>query len=293
MSWPGKYFAPPTPRARRWVERSLGPGSQVIRVRRLGGGTASAMHAVDVRRGGLVVRLALRRYVAFPVLEEEPDAPEREARNLQLVEKAGLAAPRLVAVDPAGSDCDVPAVLMTRLSGHLELEPRDMEIWLRRIAELLPPIHAVDVKGASLTQWQVWDDLRNASVPAWSRRPKSWRDLIGIARGPWPKYAPRFVHHDFQHYNVLWSRGRPTGVVDWMSAALGPVELDFAHFRHNLLLDFGYAVAERFARQYRDVTGEEPNPFWEALTLPADWAKTQKQREALDEYVGSLLAALR
>ena len=262
-------------------------------MRRLGGGTASAMHAVDVRRGQSVLRLALRRYVAFPVLEEEPDAPEREARNLQLVEKAGIAAPRLVAVDATGLECDVPAVLMTRLSGHLELQPRDMEGWLRRMAELLPPIHAVDVTNASLAHWEVWDDLRNTNVPQWSSHRESWRRLIEIVRGPWPDYKPRFVHHDFQHYNVLWSRLRPTGVVDWMSSGLGPVELDYGHFRHNLVLHFGYGAAERFAKHYREVSGEEPNPFWEALTLPAAWAKTQKQREALDEYVASLVAALR
>ncbi|SRR6266851_7732100 len=106
MGWPGNYFLPPTARARRWVEKSVGPGAEVIRVRRLRGGTAAAMHAVDVRRDGFVIRLALRRYVALPVLEEEPGAPEREARNLQVVEAAGVAAPRPVAVDAVGAECE-------------------------------------------------------------------------------------------------------------------------------------------------------------------------------------------
>jgi aminoglycoside phosphotransferase (APT) family kinase protein len=252
------------------------------------------MHAVDVRRrDGFVTRLALRRYVALPVLEEEPDAPEREARNLQVVEAAGVAAPRLVAVDAEGAECDVPAVLMTRLGGHLELRPADFERWLRRMTELLPPIHAIDPNAAGLTQWQLWDDLRKAQVPDWTRHANEWERLIGIVSGPWPQYRPRFVHRDFQHYNVLWSRGRPTGIVDWMSASVGPVELDYAHFRHNLLFDFDYPVAEQFARHYRDVMGEEPDPFWEALTLSADWYRTAAQHEALDAYVQSLVAQLR
>ena len=252
------------------------------------------MHAVDVRRrSGSVMRLALRRYVALPILEEYPGAPEREARNLELVEAAGIAAPRLIAVDAEGAESDVPSVLMTRLGGHLELQPADMDSWLRRMAELLPPIHAIDAADAAgLARWELWDDLRQAEVPDWSRRPEAWARLIRVVRGPWPEYRPRFVHHDFQHYNVLWSRGRPTGVVDWMSAAVGPVELDYGHFRHNLLGDFGFETAERFRRHYREVTGEEPDPFWEALTLPTGWSRTEAQREALDAYVLFLASTL-
>ena len=251
------------------------------------------MHAVDVRSArGAVIKLALRRHLAFRLLAEEPDVAEREARNLQLVEKAGVAAPRLVAVDADGAECDVPAVLMTRLSGHLELHPSDVDLWLRRMAQLLPPIHAVNTDGARVSEWELWDDLRPTQPPEWTRNRRDWERLIGISRGPWPRYAPRFVHRDFQHYNVLWSRGRPTGVVDWVDAALGPVELDFGHFRHNLLFDFGYEAAERFAAVYREVTGEEPNPFWEALTLPNKWVMSPEQHGAMDRYVSSLVAQL-
>ncbi len=239
-----------------------------------------------------MVKLALRRYLAFAVLEETPDAPEREARNLQLVESAGIAAPRLVALDSSGAECDVPAVLMSRIGGHLELKPSDIDSWLRHMAELLPPIHAVNIGATQVAAWEVWDDLRVATPPDWTRNRKEWERLIDIVRRPWPRYARRFVHHDFQHYNVLWSRGRPTGVVDWMSAAVGPVELDFGHFRHNLLNDFGFEVAERFAAHYRKVTGEDPDPFWEALTLPVGWATAPEQRRAMDMYVSALLAKL-
>jgi aminoglycoside phosphotransferase (APT) family kinase protein len=247
------------------VEKSVGPGSAVIRVRRPGGGTASAVHALDVRGpNSAVMQLALRRYLLFSELEEVPDAAEREARNLQLVERAGIAAPRLVAVDADGAECDVPAVLMTRLRGHLDLQPRDIDLWLRRMAELLPPIHAIDPGDGQVPEWTLWNDLRGAQPPEWSRKASDWEALIDIVRGPWPRYVSHFVHRDFQHYNVLWSRGPPTGVVDWASACMGPVELDFGHFRHNLLGDFGFDVAERFA-----------------------------ERGAMDAYVASLIAKLR
>ena len=116
--------------------------------------------------------------------------------------------------------------------------------------------------------------------------------LIEIVRGPWPAYEPRFVHRDFEHYNVLWSRGRPTAVLDWVNASMGPVELDFGHFRRNLVADFGFEVAERFLHLYREVVGAEPDPFWEALNLTPEWAKTEQQRRELDAYVGSLVAKI-
>jgi aminoglycoside phosphotransferase (APT) family kinase protein len=267
-----------------------------MRVRRLGGGSSSAVHAVDVRRrGGLVSRLVLRRHLQFSWLADEPDLAEKEARNLQLLERAEIAAPRLVAVDGDGSDCDVPAVLMTQMSGHLDLHPKQLDLWLRRMAELLPPIHAIEPGSVHVQDWKVWheDDLRKTQPPEWSGRKRDWERLIDIVGGPWPAYAPRFVHRDFQHYNVLWSRGRPTGVLDWIDASMGPVELDFGHFRRNLVTDFGFDVAEQFLHHYREVTGEEPNPFWEALNLSPGWAKSDRERSDTDAYAASLLAKLR
>jgi aminoglycoside phosphotransferase (APT) family kinase protein len=295
MAWPGAYFQPPTQRALRWVEHSVGRGSKVIRARRLGGGSSSAVHAVDVRRrSGQVSRLVLRRHLLFSWLADEPDLAEKEARTLQLLERNSIAAPRLVAVDPDGGECDVPALLMTRIPGHLDLDPREIDPWLHRMAELLPPIHAIEPGSVHVQAWRVWaeDDVRTIEPPDWTQRGRDWARLIEIARGPWPAYRPRFVHRDFQHYNVLWSRGRPTGLLDWIDASMAPVELDFGHFRRNLVTDFGFDVAERFLDHYRAVTGEEPNPFWEALNLSPAWAKTGRQQADTDAYAASLVAKL-
>src|SRR5437588_9226601 len=124
VAWPGTRFLAPTPMAKRWVEKAVAPGAEVVRVRRLSRGTASAVHAVDVRvAGGTILRLVLRRHLLFSSLQEDPDVAEREARNLQLLERAGIAAPRLVAVDPSGDGCDVPAVHLTTVPGHVGRQP--------------------------------------------------------------------------------------------------------------------------------------------------------------------------
>jgi aminoglycoside phosphotransferase (APT) family kinase protein len=255
--------------------------------------TSSAVHAVDIRRSrGLTLRLVLRRHLLFRSLQEEPDLAEKEARNLQLLEHARIAAPRLVAVDLEGAECDVPAVLMTRMPGHLDLKPRDLETWLRRMAELLLPIHAIEPGPFRVQRWEIWDDLRKMSPPAWSARKRDWERLIEIVRGRWPDYKSRFVHRDFQHYNVLWARGRPTCRLDWINASMGPVELDFGHFRYNLLGDFGLKIAQRFIVYHRQVTGEEPHPFWEALNFAPAPPRTETETVTFDTYIASLLAKL-
>ena len=53
-----------------------------------------------------------------------------------------VARPVLLAVDPAGATAGVPAVLMSRLPGRVDWWPSDMDRWLRRLAGLLPRIHA-------------------------------------------------------------------------------------------------------------------------------------------------------
>jgi aminoglycoside phosphotransferase (APT) family kinase protein len=236
--------------------------------------------------------LVLKRYVRNHILDDEPWLIENEANCLRLLGKTSVPAPQLVAVDLDGRECDVPAVLMTGMPGRLVLRPPNLDVWLRGMAELLPAIHAVDPGPTAVRAWEIWDDIRDMRPPPWTRNPESWQALINAARRPWPKYTPTFVHRDFQQYNVLWQGGRPSAVVDWMNASVGPMELDFNQFRYNLLGEFGFDVAQRFLQIYRQVTGHEPNPFWEALNFANLGPVMPQQIDDYDAYVQSLLAQL-
>ena len=161
------------------------------------------------------------------------------------------------------------------------------------MAELLPPINAIDPGDVSVPEWEVWDDMRRSRVPEWSRMPEVWRKLIELVHRPWPAYEPVFLHRDFQHYNVLWLRGRPSAVVDWMNICMGPVEMDLQQFRRNLLWEFGNEVAQRYLRIYREVTGIDPDPFWEALNFGDAWTEVPPHMvDDYDAYVASLLSRL-
>ena len=74
----------------------------MARVRALAGGTASAVHAVDVvDRAGTLHPLVLRRYVRG----EGPEEPRREAAALEATAPLAVPTPRLVAVGARAPCC--------------------------------------------------------------------------------------------------------------------------------------------------------------------------------------------
>src|SRR4051812_18889466 len=115
-------------RAREWVRRQVGPGAPIVSEHARSGGTASAVHAVTVDdAAGARRHLMLRRFVRADWLAEEPDLAEHEARVLELLRPSRLPVPELVAVDIDGTECDVAAVLMTRVPGRVRWSPRDVD----------------------------------------------------------------------------------------------------------------------------------------------------------------------
>jgi len=220
---------------------------------------------VERRRGGRAL-LVLRRYVRADWLAREPDLALREARALRLAGLAAVATPELIAVDEDGSECDVPAVLMSRVTGRVRMDPAELDGWLRQMAEVLPAIHAVDDDTvAELQRYRPWADLDQLVAPGWTREPEAWAAVIALAQGPRPRVKRRFIHRDYHPMNVIWSRGRLSGVVDWTNASLGPPGNDVAWCRQNLVSSHGLRAAERFRELYESVAGVEQHPVWDAL----------------------------
>src|SRR4029077_11093402 len=47
-----------------------------------------------------------------------------------------------------------------------------------------------------------------------------WEQARRVLAGPAPK-SVTFIHGDYQHFNLLWTRGRLTGVIDWTLGGMG------------------------------------------------------------------------
>lgn len=276
-----------------WAAAAYGPGSRVTQVRALPGGMSSAVHRVTVEdRMAQLHRLVLRRYVRDDWLAREPDLAEREARILRLLGSSPIPTPGLVAVDATGAQAGVPAVLMTVLPGHVEWDRIGQEPWLRQLAELLPVLHSTPVPdGSGIRPYQPSYTADEIKPPPWTRHPKAWQRAIQIYQEP-PGTAERaLIHRDYHPGNVLWSRGRISGLVDWPNASLGSPEADVGHCRANLLGP-DTATADRFLALYQDASARSTyHPYWD-IAAAVDLGHSDSDPDfVLDDWLAAAVAS--
>jgi hypothetical protein len=239
---------------RHWVEAAVGPGAAVVRARRMHGGVTSVVHAVDVDdRSGTRHRLVLRTHPAGGFIEQEPGLVADEVRALSALEAAGVGSvPRLVAADEDGSEAGRPSVLSTRLPGRPIVGGMDEDRWADGLAEgVVGNVRALRAVASDLPRYRPWHEVGPGArviPPAWVRDPSGWvRSMQAIVDDVLPSAWPQQpIHRDSNPGNLLWHRGRVTGVVDWVHLCRGPVEDDVARCRVNVWLLAGRRAADRF-----------------------------------------------
>jgi RimJ/RimL family protein N-acetyltransferase len=251
---------------RAWAERTA--GASIVSARRLPGASSTAVHGLRLSDGR---RMVLRRYVWPGFLDAEPAGPRREVDALLLAGERGLRVPELVGFDLAGDGIGdgVPVVLMSWLSGRAVGVPD-----LGLLAETAAAVHDVDPTGLGHDYFPWYQGTAVGPPPA-STRPALWEEAIELWRTAVPSYRPALIHRDFHPGNVLWSRRRLSGVVDWVNACRGPRGCDVAHCRGNLIDLGGVAAADGFVAAYEAVTGEPHHPYWDMASIleagPSSW----------------------
>jgi aminoglycoside phosphotransferase (APT) family kinase protein len=298
VTFPDRSF-PPDSSTLRWVEACLGPGSKVTMVRPLTGGLSHANHALLVQtRGGTAHRLVLRRWTGSEASARLAEySPEREIAALSLLAACETPTPTLVAADPSGTFCDVPALLITRLLGHPPRPaPDDLPEYLIQFAAALLTIHAT-AGAASMPVYEPYTRPQDRLTPRGAKRPGLWEHAIDAANRPAPDEPPHFIHRDYHPDNTLWAGGRLTGVIDWTSASYGPVAIDVAHMRWNLAVRYGAPVADRFLDAFDQVSGGyEHDPHWDLQCvvdlLGGDTLLTPAEVAALETYLMGVLDRL-
>jgi aminoglycoside phosphotransferase (APT) family kinase protein len=235
--------------------------ARVVAVRRLVGGITSSVHRVILepptgRRFSVVLR-------QWPQAQEDEPVPSvaNEVRVLGAVAKADLPVPQVLAFS---EDVDGhPSIVMTYLPGRMDLDPRDPMGWIRQMAAALPVIHAVEPVGRELGSSLTF--LREG-VPAWASRPEVWAEATRVLEGPMPR-SRRFIHGDYQHFNLLWSRGQLSGVVDWACSGVGAPDRDVGHCRLNLAVLHSPELAERFRLAYEAEAGRRVERSWDVFEI--------------------------
>ncbi|MDQ6671992.1 MAG: phosphotransferase [Chloroflexota bacterium] len=230
------------------------PGGEVVRVRRLGGGLGGATHAIDVSTyRQMRRRLVLKRYPGgHPTIA-------REWRGLEVARDLEVPSPEPVALDADGTWFGTPALVMTRLPGRAEVNLVNTDAYVGQVASALARIHrapavpgmpeAVDPQPS-----HIW---ASPALPPRSLLLRRAHQTIEHACAAEAEQI--LIHGDFHPGNLLWSRGRLTGVVDWASLGRGPRAYEVAHCRADLALLFGRLTADRLLERYAADTGETPS----------------------------------
>ena len=224
-----------------WVADELG---DVTYVRERTGGVGSRVHEVEARGRRYVVRVVPHR----PDVPGHDPAAEvaNEARALEATRGLALA-PDLVAADPVGEHAGVAASIQTCLPGEVDVVRLDVEL----LAEAVAAVQGIDATG--LPPFDPWADV---DVPPTDG-------------------APGLVHRDLHPGNVLVAGGRLTGLVDWVHARCGPVEVDVSRCRVEVALLAGVVAADAFLERCRPLVPRYDRA-WDALVVAElrPWAHT-------------------
>jgi aminoglycoside phosphotransferase (APT) family kinase protein len=251
-----------------WVAASMGPGSRVVGHSRLTGGINSAVHRLTVEQHDTRTFVVLRQYPAGSVALRA--AMEQEIANLEVVAGSGLPVPTIVATDVAGTATGgAPSLLMTRIPGHVHLDPAEHRPWIERIAELAARLHSVDLPAPTFRAWaDSWiTPLGQFQVPVGARKPAVWRAAFDALELPPPEDDAVFLHCDYLPVNLLWSRGRITGLTDWNSIHRGSRAIDVGQCRRYLASLYSPEWAEELRTLYESIAGVRIHPWWDLYSL--------------------------
>lgn len=257
-----KRAAPPSRSLLAWIEGRC--SARVTGTRRLQGGISTPVHAVSLARSGTVLApVVVRHWTGLDHDEGRKDVAV-EAGVLDQLGPTPVPSPTLLGVSDGAATDGVPAVLMSRLPGRVHLAPADLSSWLHQMASTLAEIHQVQADAVAHPPGR-----RPApdEPPAWSTRPALWRAALDVLQDDPPPTPEVFLHGDYQHFNLLWSRGRLSGVVDWTQPRRGAPAADAAHCILNLTILFGHETAGRFRVAYEQASGHVVEPWWELHRL--------------------------
>lgn len=255
----------PTKEAQAWAGSAFAPGAHVIATRRLTGGAATTVHLLtieDVR--GARHHAVLRRWTDADDHVSGADCVRREAHILTQLSATDLVAPTLLATDPLGTHCGHAALLMSRLPGRIDLQPKSADAWLQTLASTLAHIHRTPLKAPPAESWLNSDNL---IVPSWTKRPELWRDAFDLIGGSPTSDEECFIHHDYQPFNLLWRRGSLSGIVDWVWGSTGSPSFDVGHCRLNLAILYSDELAKRFLELYESISGRKVNAWRDVSEL--------------------------
>lgn len=242
---------------------------------RLSGGANMESWRFTAGAGSFVLRRA-------PSLEMMAGRPMDHAGEVQVVRAAraaGVMAPEVI-VELQPADGIGSGYVMRAICGSSDpatiLAEADPALAIRDIARELVAVHRTDCAGLPAPVLDTVDalaGLRDRFLAYGGDRPILALALRWLERNVPPPLPPRLVHGDFRLGNLMFERGRLTGVLDWELAHLGDWHEDLAfgcmtvwRFSRPDRPGYGLTSVEELARAYEEAGGDRFDPdrfrFW-------------------------------
>ncbi len=146
--------------------------------------------------------------------------------------------PLLLAIDETGEHAGLRAVLQTRLPGQPVVTPTPAPPWCDNKPKWLS------------VQQRLYDALPLSNAP------------IGL------------IHRDLHPGNILFDGGALSGIVDWVNASWGPVEVDIAKCRVEVAMLTTIEVADALLAQVADIVSNYDR-MWDMVVLIELWTDPQ------------------
>lgn len=160
-----------------------------------------------------------------------------EVAALDVATAHRLPAPRVVAVDPTGSEVGRPALVQTWITGDSRIPTPGDPGRGRELGRVAAAIHSVDL---APTEHLPVRTSSLATVPFETLPvPAACADLFAevreaVAATPAPSGPTGFVHGDLWQGNTLWDDGEHVGTLDWDHAGVGHPTVDLGSLRWDL-----------------------------------------------------------
>ncbi|WP_427886652.1 aminoglycoside phosphotransferase family protein [Kribbella sp. GL6] len=186
------------------------------------------------------------------------------AAALQLAERYGVPAPRLIATDPAAS-------LETVVPGTSDWPVGTPES-LRAAGATLARLHTIPLEPSAHLPFRprpiaVDDfatDRRTGRMPTTPLLEEA--DNIVQAHGL-PPGPSVFIHGDIWPGNLIWSTNTVAALIDWKTAGAGPPGVDLSELRKQAAITFGPEAPTHALTGWQQTTTHEAShvPYWDAV----------------------------
>jgi aminoglycoside phosphotransferase (APT) family kinase protein len=269
----------PTKPMMEWAAAAIGAGARIVKVQPLHGDHGPWQLTIEHRRGmgDFVLRAPTQRIGAAMVTTG--------AAALEVAERHGLPAPRLIDADLQGAITGVTTTLETLVSGSVAWAAPPSIERLRAAGAALACVHTVEMGPC--------EDL------PFRPRPIAVDDFAGDRRNDRMRTTPLltaaddlitthglppgdtvFVHGDVWPGNLIWAGDQIAALIDWKTAGVGAPGVDLGGLRNQVAISFGPDATDRVLDGWEHATGTEAVDvaYWDAVAA----LNTRTELDALD-----------